>query len=182
MDSLKVCFIGHRKITASRALTTRLTQVIVDLIAHGADTFLFGSRSQFDRLCWGIVTKLKSQFPAIKSVRYHTPHETALASPAAAQRLAKITRHLGVAKTRYPYYDMVVASAQPYRQTYIIRNQIMIDASDVCVYYYDQTYQPPRRPTGKHTFRDYQPHSGTALAYQYAKRRHKRIINVCPPQ
>lgn len=163
-----VCFIGHRKIPVSPALTANLTQVITDLVTHGADTFLFGSRSQFNDLCWTIVTQLKKQFPAIKRVGYHTPHETVLPSRAAAIRLAQLVHQ---PDRHYPYYDAAVASPHGYKQTYIARNQSMIDHSDLCVCYYDPAYRPPRRHRQ-------QAQSGTALAYAYAKRQGKVIINV----
>ena len=63
MDNLKiVCFIGHRKIEKSIELKQRVEETIKDLIENkGANTFLFGSRSEFDDLCHSIVTELQKK-------------------------------------------------------------------------------------------------------------------------
>lgn len=44
--------------------------------------------------------------------------------------------------------------------------------------YYDKNYLPPRRKNSRSDIVDYQPKSGTALAYEYAKRKGVRIINL----
>lgn len=49
------------------------------------------------------------------------------------------------------------------RVSYVERNQAMINDSDYCIFYYDENYQPK---------------SGTALAYTYAKQKKKQIINI----
>lgn len=59
-----VCFIGHRTVTDAERVKTELFDVISALIENGADTFLFGSRSDFDFLCWEVVTELKKTIPA----------------------------------------------------------------------------------------------------------------------
>ena len=55
----------------------------------------------------------------------------------------------------------------------------MIRESDVCVFYYDPAYSPPRRRASKHGATDDQPQSGTALAYAYAVKSGKRVVNLC---
>ena len=65
------------------------------------------------------------------------------------------------------------------RAAYVERNQAMISESDVCVFYYDPAYSPPRRRASKHSVTDYQPQSGTALAYAYAVKSGKRVVNLC---
>ena len=64
------------------------------------------------------------------------------------------------------------------RASYVERNQEMINRSDYCVVYYDENYLPPRRRNSKRDFIDYQPKSGTAVAYSYAVKKKKGIINV----
>ena len=54
----------------------------------------------------------------------------------------------------------------------------MIDKSNFCVVYYDETYLPPRRKNSRQNLFDYQPKSGTAVSYNYAVRKKKEIINV----
>jgi len=54
------CFFGHRKIEETPELKTALVDVIEDLIINkDIDTFLFGSKSQFDDLCYDAVSELK---------------------------------------------------------------------------------------------------------------------------
>ena len=56
------CFIGHRTINETDELRTKLTDTIEKLIADKKiDTFLFGSKSEFDRLCLEVVTKIKEK-------------------------------------------------------------------------------------------------------------------------
>ena len=47
----------------------------------------------------------------------------------------------------------------------------MIDGSDYCVFYYDENYKPPRRKYSKRSVGDYQPKSGTKVAFDYANQR-----------
>ena len=43
----------------------------------------------------------------------------------------------------------------------------MINKSDYCIVYYDENYLPPRRKNSRRDITDYQPKSGTAVAYDY---------------
>ena len=45
-------------------------------------------------------------------------------------------------------------------------------------FYYDKEYLPPRRKSGKRGVTYSQPQSGCAIAYDYALKNKKRIINV----
>ena len=54
----------------------------------------------------------------------------------------------------------------------------MIDTSDYCVFYYDENYEPEIRKYTKRSIGYYQPKSGTAIAYAYAKRKKKFLINL----
>ena len=54
------CFFGHRKIDETEELKNKLSEIIENLIVNeNVDTFLFGSKSEFDDLCHKIVTNLK---------------------------------------------------------------------------------------------------------------------------
>ena len=59
------------------------------------------------------------------------------------------------------------------RAQYVERNQAMIDDSDFCIFYYDENYLPKRRKSSWRDFTDYQPKSGTSIAYKYATRERK---------
>ena len=60
MEDVKLytcCFFGHRKITETDELKSNLYSEIEKLIINEkVNTFLFGSKSQFDDLCHTIVT------------------------------------------------------------------------------------------------------------------------------
>ena len=63
------CFFGHRKIEKRDTLKRRLYEIIENLIVNeNTDTFLFGSKSEFDSLCYKVVTALKQTYPQIKRV------------------------------------------------------------------------------------------------------------------
>jgi hypothetical protein len=64
------------------------------------------------------------------------------------------------------------------KASYIERNQAMINNSDYCIFYYDENYRPKLRKQSKRDIGYYQPKSGTALAFDYAKRKKKVLINV----
>ena len=46
------CFIGHRKIDITEALTFQLQQLLLELLTAGVTTFLFGDHSAFNTLCY----------------------------------------------------------------------------------------------------------------------------------
>lgn len=63
------CFIGHRKIKVTDELVCHLEEIIKSLIVtEKVDTFLFGSRSEFNELCLNIVTNLKKKYSHIKRI------------------------------------------------------------------------------------------------------------------
>ena len=64
------------------------------------------------------------------------------------------------------------------KASYVERNQAMIDNSDYCIFYYNENYKPQPRKQSKRDITYYQPKSGTALAYKYAKQKKKEIINI----
>ena len=77
-------------------------------------------------------------------------------------------------------YDAEIEHKSKYvsgKACYVERNQAMIDDSDFCIFYYDASYNPPMRKHSLRSFSTYQPKSGTALVYSYAKKKKKTIIN-----
>ncbi len=80
------------------------------------------------------------------------------------------------ASPKIPYYDEFKISERVKKAgkaSYVERNQDMINDSDICVFFYKEEYKPELdnryRPSGK---------SGTHLAYDYAKKKGKNIINI----
>ncbi len=179
MEGKVCCFIGHRKIEKSVELTQRVSDVINDLIENkGVRTFLFGSRSEFDDLCHGIVTELQKNNPQIKRIMYTCRSEYACMKEEKEER-ERIARAVTKRDITYKDYDGVIMSDRLWsagKASYVERNQDMINASDYCVFYYDPQYQPPKRKYSKRDVSEYQPKSGTALAFEYALSR-KRVEN-----
>ena len=63
------CFFGHRKIEKTESLKTKVYEIMEDLILNKCvDTFLMGSRSEFDRLCRENLSVLKEKYPHIKRI------------------------------------------------------------------------------------------------------------------
>lgn len=178
---MKIAFIGHRTVTDAAQLKTKLTETVCQLISSGADTFLFGSRSDFNTLCWEAVTELRSRYPNVKRVSYNAPNETSFTAKEERQHFEALYKQLAGGDVRCLDFESVVHSPKTVNATkdvYVMRNQAMIDDSDVCVFYFDKDYLPPRRKQSAKSLFDYQPQSGTALAFVYAKRKKKTIINL----
>ena len=63
------CFFGHRKIEVTDELINRLKEVVKNLIIENeVDIFLFGSKSQFDKLALSVVTEFKKKYPHIRRI------------------------------------------------------------------------------------------------------------------
>ena len=162
------CFFVHRKIEVTDELGSRLNDIVEGLIVEKqVDTFLFGSKSQFDRLCLQVVTELKRKYPHIKRiyVRAEFPYID-----------EDYTAYL-LKRYDCTYYPERMINAG--KAAYVERNYEMIDNSSYCVIYYDKNYMPPRRKNSRRELFDYQPSSGTAVAYDYAIKKEKSIINLC---
>lgn len=149
------CFIGHREINVTDELKEKLRVVIEHLIVdENIDTFLFGSKSQFDDLCYDIVTEIKKKHPHIKRI---------------------------FVRAEYPYIDESYKAylLESYEDTcfpksvlgagkvsYVKRNCEMIENSRFCIVYYKENYTPKGR------------RSGTKIAVDYAEKKKKTIISI----
>ena len=102
-----VSFCGHRNVYDE----------IEKLIVAGVDTFYFGSKSEFDRFCYVVVSILKEKYPHIVSV---------LVIPYINKDYDKSLYDI----SEYPPIENV-----PKRLAIIKRNRWMVDKSDVVVAY-----------------------------------------------
>lgn len=149
------CFIGHREIHKIGNLKKQLKKIIENLIlSENINTFLFGSKSAFDDLCLETVTEIKEDYGGINRVYVRSEY-----------------RYIDDDYMAYllNYYDETYyakSAENGGRAVYVERNRDMIDCADVCVFYYDKEYEPRGR------------RSGTQLAYEYARQKKKRIINI----
>ena len=161
------CFFGHRKIDETDELKNNLYEIIENLIVNEEiDTFLFGSKSEFDRLCLKTVTELKEKYPHIKRIYVRS----------AFQHIPDWYEDSLLKHYEGTYFPEHMENAG--RASYVERNQEMINHSKFCVVYYDENYLPPRRRNSKRDLFDYQPNSGTKIAYDYARKKKKIIINL----
>lgn len=161
------CFIGHRKIHKTSRLIDDLHTAIVDLIVNkGVCNFLFGSRSEFDALCLEIVSELKIEYPHIR--RIYVRAEYPYIDDDYKAYLLK--RYEGT------YYPKHIENSG--KLAYVERNIEMINNSGYCIFYYDETYIPPRIRKSSRDLADYQPKSGTKKAYKYAIEENKSVLNM----
>ena len=165
---MKVCsFFGHRDTEQTEELKQKVRETVERLIVEeGLDTFLFGSRSKFDDLCLIVVTELKEKYSHIKRVYVRSQYP-----------------YIGEQYKDYllKFYDVTIMPTRVERAgkaSYVERNQEMIDASDFCVFYYNPFYLPPKRKYAKRDISDYQPKSGTKVAFDYANWRKRGGKNI----
>ena len=148
------CFIGHRKIEITEELKNRLEVITETLIQKNAvDTFLFGSKSDFNSLCFAIVTKLKEKYPYIS--RIYVRAEYAFINDSYRGYLLE--------KYEDTYYPKQVLGAG--KSAYIKRNYEMIQKSRFCIFYYRESYKPSYK-------------SGTKIAFEYAKKLKKELFQL----
>ena len=173
---MKCCFIGHRKIIGTKELKQRLQKTIENLIKEKqVRTFIFGSHSEFDFLCHQIVSNLMSVYPTIERVVYTCKSEFAVLKQD-KRELEQMFSTVFKQDITLCEYEKEIEHKTKFtsgKASYIERNKAMIDASDYCIFYYDENYKPPKRKLSKSDVFEYQPKSGTSLAYNYAKQKRK---------
>ena len=171
------CFIGHRRIDIINALKREIIDYIENLVvSESVKNFLFGSRSDFDKLCHTIVTELKAKYPDIKRIGYTCRSETVVLETE-REKTEALYKAVTGKKERFLAVEQEIEYKNKYtsgKGNFVERNQAMIDDSDYCVFYYNENYLPPQRKNG---LGFYQPRSGTAVAFKYAKQKHKTIKN-----
>ena len=161
------CFFGHRKIEEGEQLRKRLYVIIEELIiSNNVGIFLFGSRSEFDDLCLAVVTELIEKYPHIRHVYVRAEY------PYIRESYEKYLMQ-SYEETYFPARAVGAG-----RAVYVERNYEMIDRSDICVLYYIEGYTPPIKENGRQGTGACQKKSGTQLAYAYARRKKRKIINV----
>lgn len=154
------CFIGHRKVETTDALEQALNIIITHLISIGIENFIFGDHSVFNDLCYNIVTKLKIAYLQICRIKYRKDYPDA--NEYTMQFLIK----------GFEYCIIPNGVEKSGKAAYIKRNQAMICHSDYCIFYYSENYKP--HSNSHNASRK----SGTKLAFDYAKAKHKNILNV----
>lgn len=155
MNSSTCCFLGHRKINETEELKSELIKIIEKLITEEqVDTFLFGSKSQFNSLCLELVTDVKKKFSHIKRIYIRAEYPY----------INEQYKNYLLESYEDTYYPEKILNSG--KASYVKRNYEMIDKSHFCVFYYDEKNTPTNRK------------SGTKLALEYAIKRGKKIVRV----
>lgn len=160
------CFVGHRRIAQTEKVEKSLRVTLRNLLEQGVTRFIFGDHSEFNTLCYEIVTELKKEIPQIRRIHYRTDYPDA--DDYTMQFLLD------------GYEDSICPTgvAGTGKAVYVKRNQAMIHDSDICVFYFNDEYMPPAHRVSNKAISSNQPKSGTRLAYEYAQANGKEIINV----
>ena len=146
------CF-GHNKIEITEELKEKLKKIFEMLITQeNIKYFYFGGFSEFDDLCWQIVTELKKTYTEIYRI-------FCLSDPR-HQRLSKRPRW--IKDENYEEITYLDLNFDWWYQRIYFRNCEMINRSDFVIFYVNHTER-----------------SGAYKALQYANRKKKQIINVC---
>lgn len=149
------CFFGHREIENENELKVKIKQQIEALIVNEEIyIFLFGSKSAFDDLCYLVTTELKQKYPHIQRVYVRAEYPY----------ISEHYKNYLLESYEDAYYPQKILNSG--RASYVERNYEMIDKSCVCVVYYNSEYAPKSRK------------SGTQIAYNYALKKKKKIINI----
>ena len=146
------CF-GHGKIEITEELKEKLKKIFEMLITQeNVNYFYFGGFSEFDDLCWQIVTELKLKYPSIYRI-------FCLSDPC-HQRLSK--RQRWIKDENYEEITYLDLNFDYWYTKIYYRNCEIIDRSDFVVFYVNHTER-----------------SGAYKALQYATKKKKLTINVC---
>lgn len=161
------CFIGHKVIDETETLKDSLRQTVISLINKGVTTFLFGSKSAFDDLSWEIVSELKGKYIDIKRIYVRSMY----------QNIEKSYEEYLLKFYEETYFPPKAQNAGRY--SYVERNYEMIDKATYCVFYYNKDYAPILKRQDKYNMLlPSQRRSGTEVAYEYAIKKKKIIINL----
>lgn len=157
MQETTCCILGHREIIETKELREQLYYMIEKLIIDKkVDTFLFGSKSQFNSLCYEIVTSIKEKYPHINRVYVR----------AEFPQINDNYKSYLLDSYEDTYYPEKLLGAG--KAVYVERNCHMIDRSCFCMVYYRDSYSPRCRK------------SGTKLALDYAIKKNKTVILFGP--
>ncbi|MBR6902843.1 MAG: hypothetical protein IKN39_03015 [Clostridia bacterium] len=155
MNGLTCCFIGHRTINETEKLKAQIYEIVENLIVkEKVGTFLFGSKSRFNDLCYETVTEIKEKYPHIKRVYVRAEYPF----------IKEDYKTYLLEKYEDTYYPEKIIGAG--KSVYIERNFEMIKNSDFCVIYNNEQTAPKHRK------------SGTQAAADYAEGQKKKIIEV----
>ena len=151
-----VCFTGHRQISFSPVLNTRLRKTLEELIGNGVVDFYVGGALGWDMLCARVVLSLRSGHPEIQlHVILPCPPEEQSARWSLADRKVFneiLKQAASVEVLSQHYYDGCMKK----------RNLRLVEEADCCVCYYNPAHYA----------------SGTGQTVRLAEKKGIRIINL----
>ena len=165
---MKTCsFFGHRDTPQTEELKQKVRETVERLIVEeGVDTFLFGSRSNFEELCHMVVTELKEKYPHIQRIAYLCKHESGCLAGEGKKEQCRIKELTG-RDVYVPEYEDIKKSDQVNsagRASYVERNYWMVDESNYAVIHIKKNYSLSRST------------SGTCLVCQYAIKKNQIVF------
>lgn len=148
----KTCSVfGHSDIDITDELTDKARTEIDRAIKDGVRIFLFGGRSDFDDLCYDLVTEKKNADPELNIKRVFCF--------ALDKQLGKPPRWF--IRKDYEALDCPAKDFDYWYTAIYYRNLAMIDRSDLILFYVE-----PRE------------NSGAYKTFRYAVKKHKRFVNL----
>ena len=167
-ENYSCSFFGHRNTILTDGEKNKLERLIENLIRKGVKTFLFGNKSKFYEECHKIVSDLMAKYEGLKRVMYVVKSQGIIFS-FQKEKWQKRYNEMGLKD-----YIIDVEEKREFKNinyagkaSYIERNLEMIDESDYCIFYYNEIFTKKLKTK-----------SGTALAYDYAMKKKKKIINL----
>ncbi len=144
------CF-GHFDVDITDDLIARTRIEIDKAVADGVRVFLFGGRSDFDDLCYDLVTENKNANPRLNIKRVFCF--------ALDKQLQKPPRWF--IRKEYEAFECPPKAFDYWYTAIYYRNLTMIDQSDLILFWVEQ-----------------RANSGAYKTYQYAVNKHKNIVNL----
>ncbi|MCI8413648.1 MAG: hypothetical protein HFE47_06115 [Clostridia bacterium] len=149
---MKITFIGHRDTNLTNSLQETVTEFIKNLVSHyRADEFLFGSRSNFNTLCYNSVSALQQQYTYFRRIYVRAEYEY----------IDETYRDYLLSMYEDTFFANKAHNAAA--KTYIKRNETLIDTCDMALIYCNEQIQLS--------------HSGTEIALRYIRRKKKPVFN-----
>lgn len=147
------CF-GHFDVNITDDLVARTKIEIDKAIENGVRIFLFGGRSDFDDLCYDLVTEKRNANPQL--------HLKRVFCFALDKQLRKPPRWF--IPKKYEALECPTKDFDYWYTSIYYRNLAMIDQSDLILFWVEQ-----------------RENSGAYKTYQYAVKKHKQIVNLFTP-
>lgn len=149
------CFLGHRDLPETDKLKIKLYTAIKDLIINkNVGTFLFGSKSRFNDICYETVTEIKNKYPDIKRIYVRAEYP----------QISDEYKAFLLKRYEDTFFPENLYGAG--RAVYIKRNLAMIENSRYCIVYYRKEIAARLKK------------SGTETAYRYALKQQKEIVLI----